>query len=239
MADLSVAGPAALGHDRGVIERDRVRRLLERERAAFVASHPRSQAFAQRASDSLLGGVPMSWMAKWAGGFPVVAERAEGARIVDLDGHEYVDFSLGDTGAMAGHAPAATAAAVAGRVRRGTTLMLPTDDAPAVASELGRRFGLPLWQFTLSATDANRFALRLARQVTGRGKVLVFSYCYHGTVDETFVVLEDGAPRSRPGNVGPAVDPTETTRVPSGTTWPGSSASWPPATSPACCASRR
>jgi glutamate-1-semialdehyde 2,1-aminomutase len=213
LSDLPIAAGVPLGHDPRVIDRDRVRRLLAAEREAFAAAHPRSAAWARQARGHLVGGVPMSWMAKWAGGFPVVAERAEGARIQDVDGHEYVDFSLGDTGAMAGHAPRATVDAVADRVARGSTLMLPTDDALAAARELGRRFGLPLWQFTLSATDANRFALRLARQVTGRPKLLVFSFCYHGTVDETFVVLEDGHPRSRPGNVGPAVDPTTTTRV--------------------------
>ena len=89
--------------------------------------------------------------------------------------------------------------------------MLPSEDAAAVGRELVRRFGLDAWQFALTATDANRWVLRMARQITGRPKVLVFSYCYHGTVDETFAVLEDGRPRSRPGNVGPAVDPTETT----------------------------
>jgi glutamate-1-semialdehyde 2,1-aminomutase len=197
----------------GVLDRDRIVALLSAERAAFAAEHPRSRALAGAARRSLLGGVPMSWMAKWPGGFPVWAARADGTRIEDVDGHAYVDFALGDTGAMAGHAPAATAEAVSRRVRAGTTLMLPTEDAPAVGAELGRRFGLPLWQFTLSATDANRFALRLARQVTGRPRVLVFSYAYHGTVDESFVVLEDGRPRSRPGNVGPPVDPTTTTAV--------------------------
>jgi glutamate-1-semialdehyde 2,1-aminomutase len=155
----------------------------------------------------------MSWMTMWAGGFPLFFESAAGAGLRDVDGRDYVDLCLGDTGAMAGHAPGPTVAAVERQARRGVTAMLPSEDAAAVGDELVRRFGLGAWQFALTATDANRWALRMAREITGRPKVLVFSYCYHGTVDETFVVLEDGRPRSRPGNVGPAVDPTETSAV--------------------------
>jgi glutamate-1-semialdehyde 2,1-aminomutase len=190
--------------------------LLREERERFAAAHPRSRELFERARGSLVGGVPMTWMAKWAGGHPVYAASARGARIVDVDGHEYVDFALGDTGAMAGHSPPATVAAVERRLRDqgGATLMLPTEDAAWVGEELGRRFGLPLWSFALTATDANRWALRLCRAVTGRPHVLVFNFCYHGSVDETLVTLDGGTrPRSRVGNVGPAVDPTVTTRV--------------------------
>jgi glutamate-1-semialdehyde 2,1-aminomutase len=182
----------------------------------FAAAHPRSRALFERARGSLVSGVPMTWMAKWVGGHPVYAASARGASIEDVDGHRYVDFALGDTGAMAGHSPPATVAAIERRLRDegGATLMLPTEDAAWVGEELGRRFGLPLWSFALTATDANRWALRLCREMTGRPYVLVFSHCYHGSVDESFVTLEDGArPRSRAGNVGPAVDPTTTTRV--------------------------
>jgi glutamate-1-semialdehyde 2,1-aminomutase len=158
----------------------------------------------------------MTWMAKWVGGHPVYAAGARGATIEDVDGHRYVDFSLGDTGAMAGHSPAATVAAVQRRLGElgGATLMLPTEEAALVGEELARRFGLPQWSFALTATDANRWALRLCRETTKRPYVLVFNHCYHGSVDEAFVTLDSGArPRSRPGNVGPAVDPTLTTRV--------------------------
>jgi glutamate-1-semialdehyde 2,1-aminomutase len=158
----------------------------------------------------------MTWMSAWAGGFPLAFRTAKGNRVVDVDGIEYVDFALGDTGAMAGHSPEPTVRAVTQRigVDGGITTMLPTEDAEWVAAELTRRFGLPQWSFTLSATDANRWALRLARLITGRPKVLVFSYCYHGTVDESFVVVgPDGQAISRAGNVGPAVDPVATTRV--------------------------
>jgi glutamate-1-semialdehyde 2,1-aminomutase len=191
-----------------------VQRLLEDELARFDAEHPRSRELAERARASLLAGVPMHWMVRWPGRFPVFAVEARGARFRDADGLEYVDFCLGDTGAMAGHSPAATVRAVTEQAARGMTLMLPSEDALAVAGELSRRFALPRWQFALTATDANRFAVRLARRITGRPKVLVFNWCYHGTVDETSASL-DGAGRvvEREGNIGPPVALDETTRV--------------------------
>ncbi len=196
------------------MDRDRLKSLIAAERERFEADHPKSRALYEKARRNLVGGVPMSWMSRWPGGHPIFAAEAEGARITDADGLEYVDLCLGDTGAMAGHAPAATAEAVAERYAKGATLMLPTEDSIWAAGELARRFGLPAWQLTLSATDANRFAIRLARQITARRRILVFSYCYHGTVDESFVVVgADGNPVSREGNVGPPVDPTETTAV--------------------------
>jgi glutamate-1-semialdehyde 2,1-aminomutase len=181
----------------------------------FAREHPRSRELFQRARASLVGGVPMTWMAKWVGGHPVYAASAHGARIEDVDGNAYVDFSLGDTAAMAGHSPPPTVAAVQRRLgdQGGATLMLPTEDAAWVGQELTRRFGVAQWSFALTATDANRWALRLCREVTQRPYALVFNYCYHGSVDETFVTLDGARPRSRAGNVGPAVDPTLTTRV--------------------------
>jgi glutamate-1-semialdehyde 2,1-aminomutase len=155
----------------------------------------------------------MPWMIRWAGGFPVFAADAEGARFRDVDGHEYVDFCLGDTAAMTGHSPAPTVRAVTEQVGRGITLRLPSEDALWVGRELARRFGLPRWQFALTATDANRFAIRLARELTGRPKILVFNWCYHGSVDETFATLAGGSVVSRHGNVGPPVTLAETTRV--------------------------
>jgi glutamate-1-semialdehyde 2,1-aminomutase len=190
-----------------------VQRLLEDELARFDAEHPRSRELAERARASLLAGVPMHWMVRWPGRFPVFAVEARGARFRDADGLEYVDFCLGDTGAMAGHSPAATVRAVTEQAARGMTLMLPSEDALAVAGELSRRFALPRWQFALTATDANRFAVRLARRVTGRPKVLVFNWCYHGTVDETFASLDGAAVVAREGNLGPPVPLDETTRV--------------------------
>jgi glutamate-1-semialdehyde 2,1-aminomutase len=202
--------------DLAVLDRERLAAVHGRELERFARDHPRSRELFEHARGSLVSGVPMTWMAKWVGGHPVYAARARGASVEDVDGHRYVDFALGDTGAMAGHSPPATVAAVQRRLAQdgGATLMLPTEDAAWVGEELGRRFGVARWSFALSATDANRWALRLCRAITGRPQVLVFNYCYHGSVDETFVTLDAGGrARSREGNVGPAVDPATTTRV--------------------------
>ncbi|MEO7071001.1 MAG: transaminase, partial [Nostocoides sp.] len=182
---------------------------------AYESAHPRSRA-AYAAATNLFGQVPMTWMNMWSGGFPLHLELAAGNRIHDVDGHAYIDFALGDTGAMAGHSPAATVAAVQQRMGDlgGITTMLPTEDAQWVAAELTRRFGMPLWSFALSATDANRWAIRLARLATGRSKILVFAYCYHGSVDEAFALPgPDGTTVSRPGNVAPPVPLDQTTRA--------------------------
>jgi glutamate-1-semialdehyde 2,1-aminomutase len=196
------------------IDRERLRSLVEREQARFDEMHPRSHELHERAQRHLLGGVPMPWMTLWPGGYPVVLAGAEDARVTDVDGHEYVDFCLGDTGAMAGHAPPATVAAIEAQARRGITAMLPTEDAAWVGAELARRFGLDYWSFALSATDANRFALRVARFVTNRPKVLVFNGCYHGTVDETLATLDErGVLTPRHGSNGRPVDPALTTTV--------------------------
>lgn len=196
------------------LDRTRLKSLTEREQMRFVDDRPKSKAIYERGKKSLLSGVPMNWMVKWAGAFPPIVREAQGAHFYDIDGHRYVDFCLGDTGAMTGHSPFATAKAIEDQVKRGITLMLPSEDAVFVAEELQRRFGLTYWQFALTATDANRFAIRLARQITGRPKILVFNWCYHGTVDETFITLHpDGTSGPRRGNVGPPVDPSVTTRV--------------------------
>ncbi len=197
----------------GKLDRARLRALMQREERRFVEDHPRSAALVDRAKRSMLGGVPMHWMVKWAGAFPIFVDRASGARFIDVDGREYIDLCLGDTGAMTGHVPAATVAAIRRQLERGITFMLPTEDALWVGEELTRRFGLSYWQFALTATDANRFSIRLAREITRRPFVLVFNGCYHGTVDETFISLEHGKPVPRRGNIGPPVDPAETTRV--------------------------
>ena len=187
--------------------------LLHRELERFEREHPRSRDLAEQARGSLLSGVPMPWMIRWPGGFPVFAAEAHGARFTDVDGHEYVDFCLGDTAAMTGHSPEPTVRAVREQAAKGITLMLPSEDSLWVAQELTRRFGLARWQFALTATDANRFAIRLARELTGRPKILVFNWCYHGSVDETVATLRDGAVVEREGNVGPPVPLDETTRV--------------------------
>ncbi|GID30546.1 transaminase [Paractinoplanes brasiliensis] len=197
------------------VDRARLAALATRERATFAERRPRSAAAYQRAGN-LFGRVPMTWMNKTAAGFPIYLRNARGNRITDVDGHEYIDFCLGDTGAMAGHSPAPVVEAVTRRLGElgGATTMLPTEDAAAVGAELARRFGLPYWSFALTATDANRWAIRLLRAVTGRPKILVNSYCYHGSVDESLIVAgPDGRGQSREGNVGAPTDVTTTSRV--------------------------
>jgi glutamate-1-semialdehyde 2,1-aminomutase len=197
-----------------ILDRRRLNALLVSEEMKFHAEHQKSHELYLRACQSMQGGVPMLWMIRWAGTFPVFVKEAKGAQFTDVDGHSYIDFCLGDTGAMTGHSPASTLAAIHSQAEKGITLMLPTEDAVWVGEELQRRFGLKYWQFTLSATDSNRFAIRMARHITGRPKILVFNYCYHGSVDETFITLDDeGTPGSRNGNLGPPVNPVETTKV--------------------------
>jgi len=199
---------------RGQIDRAWLATLREQEEQRFVELHPRSQELAQRARGSLIAGVPMNWMTRWPGSFPVFVDRAENSRLFDVDGNEYVDFCLGDTGAMTGHSLPQVTEALAAQSRRGVTTMLPSETAAAVGEKLAARFGLPYWQFALTATDANRFALRLARSLTGKDKVVVMNWCYHGTVDETFAVLDaDGNVVPRPGSSGAVVHPSLTTRV--------------------------
>jgi glutamate-1-semialdehyde 2,1-aminomutase len=196
------------------LDRSRLESLLNSEEQLFQKNHPKSYELYQRARKSLHGGVPMLWMMRWAGSFPVFVKEAKGAHFTDVDGNSYIDFCLGDTGAMTGHSPDAAVKAITDQIQKGITLMLPYEDVIWVGEELQRRFKLPYWQFALTATDANRFALRMARMLTGRQKILVFNYCYHGSVDETFITMdEEGTPMSRPNNMGPQVNPLETSKV--------------------------
>jgi glutamate-1-semialdehyde 2,1-aminomutase len=195
-------------------DRRRLRALNALELSRFAADRPRSATLAARAHDHLLGGVPMAWMTRWSGSFPVFVRDAHGARVVDVDDIEYVDFALGDTGAMCGHSPTFLIEMLARQAGRAITTMMPSEDALWVAAELSRRFGLARWQLALSATDANRSALRVCRHLTGRPKVLVFDWCYHGSVDEALVTATaEGKTMARPGNLGPAVDPVLTTKT--------------------------
>ncbi|MFM8894577.1 MAG: transaminase [Actinomycetales bacterium] len=198
-----------------IIDRFALAAAIDVERVRHAERTPGSRS-AFDAADHLFGRVPMTWMNKWAGGYPIYLRGARGNRVTDVDGHEYVDFALGDTGSMAGHSPAATVRAVQQRIadEGGITTMMPSEDAEWVAAELTRRFGMPLWSFSLTATDANRWALRIARMVTARPRVMAFAYCYHGSVDETFVVRSpDGVTQVRPGNVGSPFPVDLTTRA--------------------------
>jgi glutamate-1-semialdehyde 2,1-aminomutase len=197
-----------------VINRLKLESALKSEEQLFCDIHPKSMHLAQTAKTALLSGVPMPWMTRWPGSFPLHVQRANGARFVDVDDIEYVDFCLGDTGAMTGHALGAVAQAVTQQAQLGLTTMLPTSDAQWVAQNLAQRFGVAKWQFAISATDANRFVLRFARMLTGRPKIVVHDWCYHGSVDETLVIRDaKGNTISRPGAIGPQVDPALTTRV--------------------------
>ncbi len=196
-----------------MIDRERLLSLRAAEEDRFRETHPRSAELAREADRSLLAGVPMPWMTRWAGSFPLFVDSAAGARFTDVDGREYVDLCLGDTGAMTGHALPEVAEAVRDRSARGFTTMMPSSDAAWVGEELRRRFGLSRWQFAMTATDANRFVLRFARHLTGRPKVAVMDWCYHGTVDETLAVLDGDRVVPRPGALGPQVDVALTTRV--------------------------
>ena len=197
-----------------MINRQHLKALHAREEERFLACTPKSRELFEKAKGVMPGGVPMSWMAKWPGKYPLFVASAQGAHFVDVDGNEFIDLCLGDTGSMTGHSPQATVAAISAQLKRGMTAMLPTDDAVAVSSELARRFGLPLWQFTVSATDANRHAIRYSRLITGKQKIVVIDRCYHGSVDETFATLDStGATVAREGNIGAPVPLDVTTRV--------------------------
>ncbi|WP_374513744.1 aspartate aminotransferase family protein [Niveibacterium sp.] len=192
---------------------DKAQVLFAAERERFATRRPRSRALSQQAAEHLAFGVPLHWMNDWSTPFSLYVDWAKGARFRDVDGFDYTDFCLGDTGAMFGHAPEPVARALAEQGAKGFTAMLPSEDAVWVSRELARRFGLPFWQFAMSATDANRFVLRWARAATGRSKVLVFNGCYHGTVDDVFVDLVDGQPRQRDSLLGQVYDLTQHTRV--------------------------
>jgi len=195
-----------VGHKK--INRLQLDDLFVAEQKLFVSRHPRSLELSMRAQEHLLSGVPMPWMVRWPGPFPLFVDSAVGSTFVDVDDHNYVDFCLGDTGAMTGHALAQVAEALSATARKGITTMLPNDDGIWVAEELTRRFGMAKWQFAMTATDANRFVLRYARALTGRPKIAVMDWCYHGTVDETLVIRDEaGVTVSRPGALGPPIDP--------------------------------
>jgi glutamate-1-semialdehyde 2,1-aminomutase len=197
-----------------MINRTQLVALRKLEDQRFLDSHKKSGELFAKAKDSMPNGVPMSWMSKWPGAYPVFVEEAKGASFVDVDGNTYIDFCLGDTGSMTGHSPEATVSAIREQVGRGLSAMLPTKDAVTVSSELAKRFGVPLWQFTVSATDANRHVIRYSRLITKKSKVIVIDRCYHGSVDETFATLDSsGKTVSREGNIGAPTELDKTTRV--------------------------
>ncbi|MCO5064907.1 MAG: aspartate aminotransferase family protein [Rhizobiaceae bacterium] len=187
--------------------------LRAAEARRYSAARPKSEKALAQGIPHFLDGVPMHWMRDWPMPFPFVVRSAKGATITDIDGNTLDDFCLGDTGSMFGHSPAPVARAIRAQANRGLTYMLPSEDALELGSMLTAMFGLPEWQIATTATDANRFALRIARAVTRRDRILVFNGCYHGAVDETMVRIRDGSPVNRPGLAGEFRDLTERTRI--------------------------
>ena len=204
----ATSGPVRYGVDVA-----RLAALTARERASFAARRPTSATLAAEAREHWLDGVPLHWMTDWGLPFPLFVAEAHGATLVDVDGHAHADFCLGDTGSMFGHAPAPVVAAIEAQARRGMTAMMPSALVPEVGRLLAARFGLPRWQITMTASDANRSVIRWARAATGRPNILIFDGAYHGAVDDTHVRLRDGRPILRPGLMGQVWDLTEHTRV--------------------------
>lgn len=204
-------GSSAQGE--GGVSSARIREMRRNEAKVFRLARPKSEAAFGKGIAGFFGGVPMHWMNDWPTPFPIVVERATGATIRDVDGNKLDDFCLGDTGSMFGHSPRPVARAIQRQAGRGLTYMLPDEDTLVLGRLLSERFGLPEWQIATTATDANRFALRVARAVTNRPKILVFNGCYHGSVDETMVRLVDGHAVNRPGLAGEFRDLTALTKV--------------------------
>jgi glutamate-1-semialdehyde 2,1-aminomutase len=176
-----------------------VRKLEEAENVRFAAERPRSMALQEKARRSMPRGVPMAWMDDLYDHPPVWVSHGNGSGFTDIDGHTYLDMYVADMSAFCGHAPRPVIDAVARRIKLGNQFLLPSEDAVAVAEHLTDRYGLPKWQFTLSATQANTEVIRLARELTGREIVLMFDGKYHGEGDATLVIQEGGevAPESR------------------------------------------
>lgn len=187
------------------IDRTKLESFVARERVIYANTRPKSAARANP-TNGFFGGVPQHWMLDWATPFPMVVGKAQSITITDIDGHTLTDLCLGDTGAMFGHSAVPVTNAIISRASAGLTTMLPSDDVAVVGAFLKAHFKLPHWQVTLSASDANRFALRVARAVTGRTKVLVFDGCYHGAVDEAGVKLADSITAAKPSLWGQAYD---------------------------------
>ncbi|ANP46116.1 transaminase [Candidatus Viadribacter manganicus] len=187
--------------------------LITRETQRYLDTHPKASAEAARLKEHWLFGAPFHWMNDWATPSAMIAEDGEGAVLTDIDGSTYDDFCLGDTPGMFGHARPEIARAIAEQARRGATFMLPTAEAAEVGELLAERFGLPFWQTTLSASDANRAMIRWARAVTGKSVIVVFDGCYHGMVEDCFVELRHGRTRPDAGLIGQVFDMTRTTRA--------------------------
>ena len=190
-----------------------IKAMLTREEALFTQRNPKSKRLSETAAKNWLRGVPMHWMVDWGTPFPLFVAKANGVDVTDADGNAYIDFCLGDTGAMFGHSPQPVVDALQREAASGFTTMMPSTDAAVVGQLLEDRFKLPFWQVTATASDANRSVLRWCRAITGRKKILVFNHCYHGAVDETYVTIDGGKPHADPALIGEPRDLTEFTKV--------------------------
>ncbi len=193
-----------------MIERVSIEAMREREIARFIAANPKSKAHAKSAQ-GWFQGVPFHWMLDWSSPFPIVAQEASGATLTSIDGQVFDDFCLGDTASMFGHSPAPLAKAIAAQAGQGLSYMLPTAKGAELGSMLADLFGLPQWQVTTTASEANRAVIRWCRGITGRDKILIFNGCYHGAVDDVFVDLRDGRTVNRPSLIGQVQDLLPTT----------------------------
>lgn len=187
--------------------------MLAREDALFTQRNPNSKRLSENAAKNWLKGVPMHWMVDWGTPFPLFVAKASGVDVTDADGNRYIDFCLGDTGAMFGHAPPPVVKVLQTEAANGFTTMMPSPDAAVVGKLLEDRFGLPVWQVTATASDANRAVIKWCRAITGRKKILVFNHCYHGAVDDTYVTIDGGAPHADPALIGEVRDLTQFTKV--------------------------
>ena len=193
-----------------MIDRQSIHQMREREIARFVAANPKSKAHAKSAQ-GWFQGVPFHWMLDWSSPFPIVAQEASGATLTSIDGQVFDDFCLGDTASMFGHSPAPLAKAIKAQAGQGLSYMLPTAKGAELGSMLADMFGLPQWQVTTTASEANRAVIRWCRGITGRDKILIFNGCYHGAVDDVFVDLRDGRAVNRPSLIGQVQDLLPTT----------------------------
>ena len=190
-----------------------IKAMLAREEALFTQRNPNSKRLSEDAARNWLKGVPMHWMVDWGTPFPLFVQTAQGVDLTDADGNHYIDFCLGDTGAMFGHSPPPVVEALQREGANGFTTMMPSSDAVIVGRLLEDRFGLPCWQVTATASDANRAVIKWCRAISGRKKILVFNHCYHGAVDDTYVTIDGGTPHADPALIGEVRDLTQFTKV--------------------------
>ena len=193
-----------------MINRQAIHQMREREIARFIAANPKSKAHA-KSVQGWFQGVPFHWILDWSSPFPIVAQEASGGTLTSIDGQVFDDFCLGDTASMFGHSPAPLAKAIAAQAGQGLSYMLPTAKGAELGSMLADMFGLPQWQVTTTASEANRAVIRWCRGITGRDKILIFNGCYHGAVDDVFVDLRDGRAVNRPSLIGQVQDLLPTT----------------------------